>query len=204
MRLVVAWYQENLAWLDEYLARRDPRNGVTVYCKSSDLSLPEETERMCTTDRLPNVGREAHTYLHHICENYDALDDVTLFVQGDPSAHMDSIGRRRHVLVDALLNDSSWYEEGPLLNGTLDESRPPRFHERVDVRRAGRLLLGEDGDLPSYRFSAGAQYVVRKETILRRPLTFWFELRDMVARGDRVNAWEVERLWPLIFGFKKT
>lgn len=32
--------------------------------------------------RLPNVGREAHTYLHHLTERYHSLADVTLFVMG--------------------------------------------------------------------------------------------------------------------------
>jgi hypothetical protein len=32
---------------------------------------------------LENIGREAHTYLYHICNNYRLLSDVTVFVQGD-------------------------------------------------------------------------------------------------------------------------
>jgi Protein of unknown function (DUF3431) len=30
---------------------------------------------------LENIGREAHTYLYHICNNYRLLSDVTVFVQ---------------------------------------------------------------------------------------------------------------------------
>ena len=30
---------------------------------------------------LPNVGRESHTYLHHIVSNYDSLADWTVFSQ---------------------------------------------------------------------------------------------------------------------------
>jgi hypothetical protein len=29
---------------------------------------------------LPNVGREAHTYLHHLHNRYDSLADVTIFL----------------------------------------------------------------------------------------------------------------------------
>lgn len=33
---------------------------------------------------LPNIGREAHTYLTYIVENYDNLPDVVFFTQGAP------------------------------------------------------------------------------------------------------------------------
>ena len=32
-------------------------------------------------ENLPNVGRESHTYLHHIVENWDHLAAVTIFMQ---------------------------------------------------------------------------------------------------------------------------
>ena len=38
-------------------------------------------------ERLPNVGRESHTYLHHIVANYDHLASVTVFTQGSISEH---------------------------------------------------------------------------------------------------------------------
>jgi hypothetical protein len=34
--------------------------------------------------RVPNVGREGHTFLHHIVEHYDNLADHTLFCQETP------------------------------------------------------------------------------------------------------------------------
>ena len=33
-------------------------------------------------ETLPNVGREGCTYLHHIINKYDYLDDITVFLQG--------------------------------------------------------------------------------------------------------------------------
>lgn len=34
-------------------------------------------------DKLANVGRESHTYLHHIISNYDKLAGITVFLQGE-------------------------------------------------------------------------------------------------------------------------
>ena len=36
---------------------------------------------------LPNVGRESHTFLHYIIENYNNLPDEILFSQYDPMDH---------------------------------------------------------------------------------------------------------------------
>ena len=34
------------------------------------------------TINLPNIGREAHTYLYHIINNYDNLADINVFLPG--------------------------------------------------------------------------------------------------------------------------
>ena len=77
---VVAHYEEDLHWL-----RRLP-DGVrpVVYSKGqgTDGAFP-----------LPNVGREAHTYLHHIATCYDKLPEVTGFSQGHPFDHVPDLLR---------------------------------------------------------------------------------------------------------------
>jgi hypothetical protein len=37
--------------------------------------------------RLPNVGREGHTYLHYIVQHYNSLPEHVVFLQGDPFDH---------------------------------------------------------------------------------------------------------------------
>lgn len=72
MELVIARYDEDISWSDQYLDIR------TVYNKGDVLpgSIP-----------LPNLGRESHTYLTHIVERYDTLADRTAFIQGsEPTA----------------------------------------------------------------------------------------------------------------------
>lgn len=146
---------------------------------------------------LQNVGREADTYLQHICTNYSDLDDMTYFVQADPAPHMLGMNRQRDK-VCASLSDASKIKEGPLLTHYMTESNPPGFHERVQVRDSARYLLGPSAVLEKYSFAAGAQYAVSKEAIISRPLEFWERVRDAVIE-DKVNAWEIERLWPLLF-----
>jgi len=67
MDLVVAKYKEDVSWLSRINAN------YIVYDKSSG--------------QLPNIGREAHTYVYHIVNNYDSLSEWTAFVQGKPFDH---------------------------------------------------------------------------------------------------------------------
>ena len=72
---VIAHYNENLDWLMPIA------NHSHVYHKGTDLQpslLP-----LNAWEWLPNIGRESHTYLYHIINNYDTLPEVTVFLQGD-------------------------------------------------------------------------------------------------------------------------
>jgi hypothetical protein len=76
--IVVARYNENLDWLKKIKKSKDLK--ITVYNKGQDdIDLP--------FIKLPNIGRESHTYLYHIINNYDNLADQTIFCQGDSIFH---------------------------------------------------------------------------------------------------------------------
>lgn len=71
--LVVCHYNEDLAWIETV---RGSFDRVTIYSKGG---LPGAIP-------LPNIGREAHTILHHILAGRHA--DMTVFAQGSPFPHM--------------------------------------------------------------------------------------------------------------------
>eukprot|EP00927_Polykrikos_kofoidii_P077258 TRINITY_DN74216_c0_g1_i1.p1 TRINITY_DN74216_c0_g1~~TRINITY_DN74216_c0_g1_i1.p1 ORF type:complete len:699 (-),score=78.48 TRINITY_DN74216_c0_g1_i1:37-2133(-) len=74
VEIVLAQYDEDVSWSEVYASIR------TVYCKGTAAMRPPA----CVP--LPNVGREGHTYLHHIVENYDNLAEWTVFSQaGEPT-----------------------------------------------------------------------------------------------------------------------
>lgn len=73
LEIVLAQHKEDVSWSNEYSSVR------TLYCKGGDS---------CSSDavKLPNEGREGHTFLHHIVNNYDKLAKWTVFSQaGKPS-----------------------------------------------------------------------------------------------------------------------
>ena len=76
--IVIARYNENLDWLKKIKKSKDLK--ITVYNKGpDDITIP--------FIKLPNIGRESHTYLYHIINNYDNLADQTIFCQGDSIFH---------------------------------------------------------------------------------------------------------------------
>lgn len=72
VELVLADYDEELTWSDAYHHIR------TVYCKG-----PKRSKNWRANGCIPlkNVGREGHTFLHHIVKNYDKLSNWTVFTQ---------------------------------------------------------------------------------------------------------------------------
>lgn len=75
VELVLARYNENISWVSKLPSTVN----VTVYDKGNRSS---NAARL-----LPNVGRESHTFLHHIVDRYDRLAAWTVFSQaGEPSA----------------------------------------------------------------------------------------------------------------------
>ena len=82
--LVVAHYQEDLNWLNDIIYDF-PNLKITIYHKD-----PVHTQYIDKTNNyhLDNVGREAHTYLHHVISNYNTLSDFTIFCQGKPYDHI--------------------------------------------------------------------------------------------------------------------
>jgi len=81
MEIVIARYNEDLSWL-----KKIPKSiKITIYNKGLDNI--EISDIKYNIIKLPNIGRESHTYLYHIINNYDNLAHKTIFCQGDSIFH---------------------------------------------------------------------------------------------------------------------
>lgn len=173
IEFVIAKYKEDMSWTKDLAPHI-----VTIYDKS--------------TGELPNVGREAHTYLYHIVKNYDKLNDVTVFLQGNPFDHVTLEGD-----LNTNVQSYSFDKTEPFFNTR-------RFFERTRLcNRTYRIMFGYDpGDL---YFSNGAMWIVQKQDILARPLEFYQRLFEHLCiprsyNEDGVfNAWTMECMWQFIF-----
>jgi hypothetical protein len=91
--IVVSRYNENLEWLKEYPFNLYP---VIIHNKgiNDDFFKPDKLLKIIN---IENVGRESHTYLYHIIQNYDNLDDIIVFLPGSTNANY-RINRCKHLI----------------------------------------------------------------------------------------------------------
>jgi hypothetical protein len=78
--LVCARYNEDLNWLLPLKTE-----SIIIYNKGEDNLHMFPKQKVV---KLPNLGREGGTYLHHIIQNYDNLSDYTIFTQANPVDHI--------------------------------------------------------------------------------------------------------------------
>lgn len=194
IELVVARYTEDLSWL-----RKRPANlTVTVYDKSPDASADEPSIA------LPNVGREAHTYLHHIVSRYGSLAEWTIFCQGKPFDHAYDFKKtlREWAADPTTIGPFRWL--GHLID--TDDSRGERLFRPwsknedgrgLDMRGFHQALLGTDGP-DRYTFVLGAQFAVHRDLTRQQPLSF-YERALTVSTTFPDAAHCFERSWDRVF-----
>lgn len=181
LQIVVARYTENVEWAKQF-------PNVLIYNKGEALGEPYNEIL------LKNVGREGHTFYKHICDNYDSLEEYTMFLQGDPYDHkrdIEDIIKKfpeyvKNKNIDFCLLSDRLLDCNNYMHGPVDE-----VHEK---------LFGHRNFSKRYNFGAGGQFIVSKNRILKRPKEFYQKIVDLLKK--HVNPYEgyaIERLHPLIF-----
>lgn len=187
MDFVVARHREDIGWTSDL-----PPGRVWVYTKGGE---PGPLNDAVVVESLPNVGREAHTYLHHIVARYDALAPVTVFLQGHPFDHspnlLRDLGRLGQEtgyvhLCDYILDWES----------TCQRSLPQDW---VPMAATYEHLFGPPAPDRFLEFGAGAQFAVSAEAIRSRPREFYERALRYSEQGDDTVAHAFERLWMYIF-----
>ena len=97
--IIVARYNENINWLLPY------KDICYIYNKGKQ-DIPGHLFHIIN---LPNYGRESHTYLYHIIQNYDHLTEYNIFFQGKIQDHM-------------ILNVEDYFEEKDFIAFTKKET----------------------------------------------------------------------------------
>jgi hypothetical protein len=116
IELVISRYNEDLEWL-----KNEPFNDIPIiiYNKGINndyINLPN----IIKIEKLPNVGREIHTYLYHIIRNYDNLADMTIFLPG--SADLQHKYGRSHDLVKRVKETMNTSFSGSIEENFVDSN----------------------------------------------------------------------------------
>jgi len=168
--LVIAKYQEDTSWTKDV----DESWNIVLYDKDKDI---------------PNIGRDSHTFLYHICLNYNNLADITVFSQGSYREHCKGfIG----ILKD--IEHGNGYT--PLSDRKFKlKSTESTFYKVPDIVSDCQKRFGlEEKDI---EFPYGAFMAVDKEVILRRPLKYYLNLLTLVSSSDKYTH-ELEYMWPQV------
>jgi hypothetical protein len=203
IELVVARCEEDLRWL-----RRVPEKiRVTIYNKGSELksgsAIPErEGTRVL---QLPNIGREAHTYLAHLTECRESLAPVTVFCQGHPFDHAPDFHQCLQALSrgDEMPSPFLWYG---FLDDTDDRNGRRLFVPWSKNREGKELFTGKIyeelfGKMSPelFHFRGGAQFSVTREAVLHHPVEFYRRALRVSVEVENA-AHSLERFWDRIFG----
>ena len=217
MKLVVSLWRENPDWILNVPDHWD----ITIYVKDWRWNL-EYIGRLRTLGEviiLPNVGRESHTWLYHMINNYDSLDDLTLFVQGHPFDHCPHMMRVlfcRNLLEIKKLAMTQWEHNRYVSRADLGYvglgiSWPVHLHSHTRTKwekkecekipMVWRTAFG-DSKLPEV-FNAvyGAQFAISREMIRSLPLDLYQRLMNLHdgSKDNYIVPWVLEKIMPEMY-----
>lgn len=187
MKIVVSRYNENVEWTKQF-------QNVVIYNKGNTLGNDYTNEIL-----LNNVGREGHTYYKHIYDNYDTLDEYTIFLQANPYNHSpDVINQINNYKNNELTLDfeylSTW-----IIKCNLDKCI---WHKTdLPLLDVYNHLFDEPQDSNfEYEFGAGAQFIVSKKQILKRSRNFYLKIVHLLQYDIHpIEGYVIERFHKLIF-----
>jgi len=183
-KIVISRYNEDVSWVKHLDFK------YTIYNKGKD-DIPEPNIK------LPNLGREAQTYLNFIISNYHTLENscVYCFLQGLPFDHRVTLEQ---------INSKKPVDFCPLGQFVFNETTagPVNFHfpsglpilEMCDILfKTNPFPHGE------IKFNLGAQFCVSGKVIRSRCIQFYRFVHDMILKRNPIEGHVLERIWHVIF-----
>ena len=185
MIIIVARYNEDIEWTKQF-------PNVLIYNKGNKL------EGKYNEIMLNNVGREGHTYYKYIYDNYDNLDDYTIFLQGRPFDHSPNIVDNLHKYINNKnLNIDFEFLSEYIIQCNLNGCRRHCGLPLIDVYEK---LFNERKENMDFQFGAGAQFIVSKNKILQRPKEFYLKIVEILQNEiNPIEGYVIERFHKLIF-----
>lgn len=173
LEIVVARFDEDLKWLNDY------KSYCTIYNKGKHI------EEECVT--LNNIGREGHTFIHHIVKNYESLADYTMFLQGNPiNPHSPNLLSRLNHFIETQepLPDFTWISER-IVESDFEYIREPYHAGFPNIKFAFEQIFKSQKPPKTFTFGAGAQFMVSKDLIRQRPKEFYQNILDLFEFSEQ-------------------
>ena len=200
-QIVVARYNEDIDWLKKFKLITLIYNKGNVNNQLNDFNVIN----------LPNFGRESHTYLYHIINNYDNLKEYTIFFQGS----LDFSNEIKH----SKLNIEDYFQNNDF-NANLkkikfEDLKNPIQHfgkwkNEFDsglMRKSNftcyqwlkKFMDFDDINIEYLNVTWGAMFSVKKSIILKKPKIFYEDLLRFVDYHNNPEEGHFfERSWYFI------
>jgi hypothetical protein len=217
---VIARYNEDLLWTLEY-----PFNqfDYIVYNKGNNEDFEKAHVKQIV--KLPNIGKECHTYLYHVIQNYHSLAPIQVFLPG--SVNLQHDGQNKKALAKKLLQAiiDSRYQDATFVycptqrrtlleefeNFTLDhwccsESKNRQLNSESlllpsPLRPFGNWYRHYIGNLPVNKFIFWGIFSMDKRDILKHPVERYQRIIECVSTHSNPETTHyIERAWAAIFG----
>jgi hypothetical protein len=209
--IVIARYNEKLEWINQEPFNRHP---IIVYNKSDNENFSKNNVKKIVN--LPNVGRETHSYLYHIIENYDNLSDITIFLPGSADFH-NKFDRSKNLVttventnktVFSCAKDEKFIENN--YNFQIDDYLSTDENNKKinndssmkisDIRPFGKwyesIFPNEKNDCISW----GSIIAVSKENILQKPKSYYENIiKELNTHHNPETGHYMERSWYAVF-----
>lgn len=203
--IIISRFNENINWIN--LIDKKKYN-IIIYNKGEKIDTKSID--------IENIGREAHTYLHYIINNYDNLSEYTIFLQGEPFEHLTNEIRLKKEIFDGGKKDYQFYidllgdnnflldylnnrelTDKPLTDAKhIENINGTNVSPNLNIYENINLLFSNPPN--NFEFNCGAQFSLSKKTIKKRPLDFYKFCYNKCYQ-DNNWAWIMERLWNTIF-----
>ena len=211
IEIVVSRYNENLEWLSEEPFNHHP---VIIYNKGENEDFVK-TPNIRSIFKIPNVGRETHSYLYHVVKNYDNLADITIFLPGSCGlAHKHKRAKDTVIITenihDTYFNDNiddlyEKYKDFQLDNWQSSDGLNKKVNNEKELTPSNYRPFGVwfkhwFGDLKVTQTSYFGIFAVHKRHILQRPKEFYQKMLDEISVSSNPEVGHYyERAWSAIF-----
>jgi hypothetical protein len=192
--IIVARYNENIKWTKEF-------SNVIIYNKGKKLEEDHEKHEDYNEIFLPNIGREGHTYYQHIYYNYNKLPDYLIFLQGNPFDHSPNLIINLNQYIDKI-NNNTMFTNFIFLSENIYDCNliNCKFHDNLPLMTTYNKIFDKPVDNLQFKFGAGAQFIVSKKQILKKPKTFYYKIIKLLNYDiNPIEGYVIERFHKLIF-----
>lgn len=213
IEIVTSRFNEDLTWTNQLPFSKYP---VVVYNKGNNYNY--SVNNLKKEIKLMNVGRESHSYLYHIINNYNDLADITVFLPGSVNTNVYNKWKRANI----LMNELQKHDDSLFIGAKHKNVREDLYSfkmDKYDSTNPNNKLVNPETKLEASRIrpygkwyehhfdgvdieyvSYSGIFAVSREDILKKSKRYYENLIEELSRSSNPEVGHYfERSWVAIF-----